>query len=363
MIVYAALARSSPTVLKAEHGDGGKTMAENGKQEAWQRAETWQSAAIAAAIGTPVVAAFLLPWISDAADDQAMLYRVQIVGAGVAVGLAFVTFCTVVWRGLISTEQARLQRVQIDKLTEQIAATEESNLADLLQRGAELLAEAGKPAHVAAGIAILRSVSAGKTGLFAVEAMNLLADYCQDEFKRNRRSVLFESALDALKSGNRAGRCSDRRVGFRIRRDEAIGRLISGVRGATYDGGEAAPWDSVDLMNADAKVYQFQNAKISFFKAVDIDRRFTKCTFIRCTVKSIDDQFIYDNGFRACDFSGTLVESPSEAFAYTTLDEGNWFEPATPPIATTGGVADHSKPFPWDQHLLVGKPATESTVT
>lgn len=326
-------------------------MAKEDQPKAWKNADSWQSAGIAGAIITPIAAGFFLPWILAATDDQSMLHRVQIIGAGVAVGLAFITFCTVVWRGLISAEQAQLQRLQIDKLSEQIAASAESNLVDLLQRGAELIEEPDKSTSVGAGIAILRSVVVQRSGLFAVEAMNLLADYVQDEFARSQIfHTHLRSAIAALADGSEMGRVSGRVLVLRYpdNSNSSWPIIITGVKGVRYMNGEF--WGKIASEAAEAEKNVFSDVTFGRTTAC-VDSRFSNCTFFRSHITGVEDVWFFTNSFQECNFSGSNIDDPGELLREMTLEAKNWFDPANPPRC--------SKPVEWTRWLLTSEPTDE----
>lgn len=322
--------------------------ADNGESNAWATADNYKSAAIAMAIITPTVAAFALPWVFAAADDATLLQRVQIVGAGVAVGLALVTFATVLWRGTIATEQANLQRIQIVKLAEQMAAANERNLADLLQRGAELLAERQKPAHVAAGIAILQSVAVSDSGTFAIEAMDLLADFVAVEYtKADKMSVSLVSAAQAMKMGARKKRYSRREIRLELNRGDEWRVPIVGVRRVIYKGGAVYDGFLDGMANFDTK-YIFQESEFHNCE-VGLTNDFRNCYFEGCRIRFVQDMILFlGNKLKNCDLSGAWIRSADDFHQLELLD-GNWFDPTDPPICERGAVV-------WSESLTTTRP-------
>lgn len=312
--------------------------------EPWQKVENWQSLAIASAIITLVLAAFTVPWIFAAPNDQGMLHRVQIVAAGMAVGLAVVTFCTVIWRGLISAQQADLQRLQIDKLAQQIAATEENNLAQALQKGAELLAE-DKPAYVAAAIATLESIATAKNPKFATEAMNLIADFIDGKSASKLRDTLCSAAINSLWAGAQLKRVANRSLHFsQEEKTSAAWRPVVGVHSVSY-------WRGSFRSPVSEKTYgqtQWDFDDVSFLRCrIDsLDWRFENCTFKKATVEAIDCGVLRINGphdFTDCDFSGCRVADPD---GFPDLRAGrNYFAEGAPPIADS--------PRAWEELLLI----------
>ncbi|TPN43587.1 MULTISPECIES: hypothetical protein [unclassified Mesorhizobium] len=308
-------------------------MAENSDQELWESADGWKAAAIALAIGTPCVCAFFFPWVYASASDGQMLQRVQIVGSLAAFGVALVTFCTVVWRGLISTQQAKLQRLQIDKLSIQIAATDENNLAALLQKGAELIADVTKPGPVGAGLATLQAVVTAPNAKFAIEAMNLVADYIQTHHSFAQTGVAYQSAAAVLQAGEKIQRKSDRILRFEESQDDewefAWWYPIHGVRKVIYRGGHIFP---ADFPTNVARNARFE--KVAFVGGgVSIDGRFVGCSFERCRIEQISERDAFVRGkFKDCDFSGAKLSFFHEDDLRDLQLGRNYFLPTSPPV-------------------------------
>lgn len=327
-------------------------MAEPSDENLFATAQTWQALAIAAAIITPIACLFFLPWILQAGDDEAMLRRVQMAGAGAAIGATLVTFCTVVWRGLISTQQARLQRLQIDKLSDQIAATERNNLASLLQKGAELIAEHEKPAKVAAGIASLRAVGEGAEDKFAVQAMDILADYLvgrAEEIFDNKTLAI--AAVDALRLiGQQTGRLSTRVLNLTYDGQVEHFHLVTGVREVAYRRGD---FYGVEL-TPESRGKTFVRFEMCTIQESEIDLglgRFEGVAFRDCVITTFNAlrrrQHVH---FHDCDFSKCNVQNVEHLPDLRPY--GCYYLAQWPPI---GAPPD----FDWSARLHEGKPADE----
>lgn len=336
-------------------------MNENKDEEFWESAENWKAGAIAFAIGTPIVCAFFAKWVYSAQSDLVMLQRFQIVGGVAAFGVALITFCSVIWRGIISTQQAKLQRLQIDKLSAQIAATEISNLAALLQKGAELIAEIDKPPRVAAGIASLRAVSEGPDDQFGVQAMDIIADYIQQRHGNAFSDEVGKAAINALSLAHRkTKRLANRTLYFNFDHEpnhpdynepdeEVRFELVTGVFKAYYSGGY---FDGIELTPAEVgtSTFQFHGVRllegyVDFFCA-----DMTKCLIRDAAIVRFDPRRLYNNKLVKCDFSGCQVNSPH---SFPDLRGGkNWFDKNRPP---TSDMPD----FDWSTRLLVGRPVEE----
>ncbi|TPN88357.1 hypothetical protein FJ987_19920 [Mesorhizobium sp. CU2] len=323
-------------------------------QERWEREDTWQSLAIATAVIllTGFLAASI--WVIVAPDDADRLMRVQISAPFGVFGGAVVSFCTIVWRGRISKRQAdaqlkatNLQREQIDKLALQIAATEENNLADLLQRGAELIGESGKKSHVAAGIAILQSVAEAPNAKFAARAMDLLADYVQDGYEYGEPNNLVAAAMSALSQGSRLDRFANRRLTFDARalhssRIDEGWVIIIGAIAVRYIGGKFDHFDETALSESKTRFSFSETA----FEDCTIDLAkfgYSKCNFVQCEITSCSASNIKRNDFDTCDFSGSKVLNTN---SFPDLrPNGNYYFSESPPIAR--------RKFEWSRVLNV----------
>ncbi|MDR7223145.1 hypothetical protein [Aminobacter aminovorans] len=324
--------------------------------EPWQRAENWQSLAIAAAIITPVLAAFCMPWIFAANGDASMLRRVQIVAAGVTVGFAAVTFFTVVWRGLISTQQAKLQREQLNRLAEQISETSKINLAGLLQNGAELLSESEKPAHVSAGLATLHAVASDTNDKFATQALNLMAEYVQMEGAASHSNAKVKVAIEYI---NSVFQETDRRTTLRLRfateKRPVKWHLIEGTR-YLYKGGTIPYQDllktSIEIGNRTFLDVRFQQCQIIGEPGV----MFSGCEFVGCDILGISSFSLNRNHFERCDFSGADIRGLTRL--PNLKERGNWYEPENPPRVRGRAFAA----IDWADDLNVGRPARQGPV-
>lgn len=157
----------------------------------------WFSIAVASALITTVLAGFLLFWVFYGEFPSIVTERMSIAGAIVAFCGAVTTFCTVAWRGLITTRQANAAYDQIDeaiaqgrRVEQQLAMTErqlamnekqneavaEQNLASLLEKAASLVADA-QAAKQAAGLALLAHIARASMGTFRRECLAIFVDF------------------------------------------------------------------------------------------------------------------------------------------------------------------------------------------
>lgn len=317
-----------------------------------EREDTWLNFAIGAAIIGFVSAAFGFHWVVSATQPSEMLTRVQILApAGVSV-FAMVTFFTVIWRGLISAKQTKIQGDQIEKVSLQIQAAEENNLAELLQKGAELIGETKKRAHVAAGIAILEAVATAPNGKFSIQAMNLLTDAFIHYFEEDKSRYPLASIVEALEAGSEKQRSSNRIVEI----DGTIARKhfsfqytpIKGTEAVKITGGEHALYFVESLLKSGAK-YQFKQAKLydgvdsAYALHVDLGM-FEECTIERVKINGWDSMPSSGsaNRFVECDFSGAEINRIEGLRAAELID--CYYVAENPPV--------HGEIVDWDQLFI-----------
>ncbi|MCV3209624.1 hypothetical protein OHD62_17420 [Mesorhizobium sp. YC-39] len=262
-----------------------------------------------------------------AGDTAAIGIRIDIVYKLGLIGAGLITFCTVVWRGLLATQQVDAQRKQLDKLSAQIAVTEENNLATLLQKGAELLADA-KPGYANAGIATLQAVITSPNPKFSIEAMNLVADFIQSEFPESHRSAVFQAASGALYAGAKLGRRAGRSLTFSYPEDDVATLSdawlpVFGVRRVVYQRGRIDP-DTFWSQEKDSKTkWMFNDLNVSFGKVGVLDNSFSRCTFVACEIKRVYKKLFTSHTFENCNFSNSVFEGKYELG--DLRESGNYF--------------------------------------
>ena len=271
--------------------------------------DVWRSWAASLAIGSFMLVAVAVIWISWAESEPEMATRVRILSPFGVIYVALITFCTVVWRGLISARQANYQQKQLDSLAKQIAATEENNLAGLLQKGAELLADLNSRAHLGAGIASLQAVITAENDKFVREAMELIADFIDEKFQHSNHEPLFRSAAKALEAGAARGYIASRILDFTA--DETtIGPWVPfpGVEHLWYINGEIRNFDDAYAeklgISIECQTLQVTNSSINRLD----DSRFFACTFNHCDIRQIA---LTKNGvatLNRCDLSGATLD-------------------------------------------------------
>ncbi|MER8925809.1 hypothetical protein [Mesorhizobium sp. M0859] len=281
---------------------------------------------------------------TELADRVDVIYKLALIGVGV------VTFCTVVWRGLISARQADAQRDQIAKLAEQSRASERSNLAGLLQKGAELIAEKDHPARVAAGIASLQAVGEGSEDRYGTQAMEILADYLEGLGSRAFTSPLGKSAINALADiTKRTNRWAARTISFSNDPEDYDPEYdfrfsaITGVFEVHYGGGSFLS-EEFSAKTTSPTGYRFDRTT---FDECEINMRcgqWDRCTFETVKFTVADFRRSTKGTYENCDFSGCSVFAPE---TFPDLRAGrNWCDPKNPPVFSRG-----AKDFDWTHKL------------
>ncbi|MER9495862.1 pentapeptide repeat-containing protein [Mesorhizobium sp. M0320] len=323
-----------------------------------RKADEWLTIAIViAVVGTGLLAILTGVWAwGENGPDQA---RLEIVSKFAFFLAAAVTFCTVVWRGLISARQANYQQMQLDSLARQITSTEENNLAQLLQRGAELIEDDTKAARVDAGIATLQSVSEATSSKFREQARGLIVEFIRQHGTEGhgRRGVrLGISALENIfrVSGVRSQAAlyfeEDSEEASRYPDYETPWEIVRGVQRVGYDGGS---FEGKEFISELAGILHFRGvgfAECDFWNVDDFDAY--KCYFRRSHFRRIKTSTLSSHYFSDCDFSGVQITRDT-AIIPSLLKGRNWFNPEDPPILVEG------LPFEWSDMLHSGQLPSE----
>lgn len=303
----------------------------NGDDGEGRRADDWLTYAIVLGIFSIVgVSAFLL-WALNA-EEASRSSRIDMVYKVALLCAAVVTFCTVVWRGLISARQANYQQKQIDNLARQIAATEENNLAGLLQKGAELLGQIDNRAHVAAGIATLQSLITADNPKFAREAMELLADHIDEKYQSNNDGPLFSSIVKALEAGADRSIVADRTVDFSgSENTNGPWVVFRGVKKLRYVSGSIENYDDFHGRRKGINL-ECVSVHLRYCEVDRVDSRFSHCQFERCGILELALSNDASATFVGCDFShstvtGSVLASVVFDNCYYSRDEPPEFPP------------------------------------
>lgn len=300
---------------------------ENVKQfPAYEREQTWLGLAIALAIISLVCGGFVVLWILQAGNEDAMLTRSRIATPVGTIFIAAITFCTVVWRGIVGTRQADEQQRAND-------AKDEENTAKLLIEGTKLLSEE-QTSHKVAGIASLQSVALDKHEKFTIPAMDILMDVIAEHYDDEDKRDIYLAARRAAKAGHDKGQRSSRDVTIDMTRipRRPIPRILGAAR-LKIIGGNISRSAYDRFVKETAPHFErtsFVNAKLG-----DEARLYRNCTFVRCIIGYITREFIAENSFENCDFSGAKVSYTLRQNASETLvklkGKGNFYKPNSPP--------------------------------
>ncbi len=306
----------------------------------------WFYAALGFAIITLFAMCFGFYIVLNGDGLQAKVQRSQMLAPfGIAL-FALVTFCTVVWRGKISarqlSQQARQLQHQADQLAHQATqvaqqirqndANEEANLAKLLQEGAKLMADVKMQSQVLAGIATLEILISEPKKRFAVQAMDLLADYLANTYNDHKMERPVTAAIRALDHGVDLGVYSRVKIDFVIDRDSTWQYHIGapGLAACTYSGGTVTR-SSYILAKKSKAIHVFNNVRL---EGLDIEtrHRFKGCTFHLCNIATFSGDQIHDNTFISCNFTDAEISKPARhPIQFTAASTRNAFEKGRPP--------------------------------
>ncbi|MER9579247.1 hypothetical protein NKI78_27070 [Mesorhizobium sp. M0400] len=311
--------------------------ADNGRKQAWEQEENWLGLAIAGAVILAVIGGFLVWWVMSADLPANRLQRVQTVSPLGILAVAAITFFTVVWRGLISARQANTSLQQLDGLTKQIALAEETSLATLLQKGAELLADENY-AKRSAGIATLEAVAIAGSDKFTDPARKLLIDFVRANGHETHSGRLTKQAISGVNSGFAKEKTFiDDHLYFEINEDTEMRyddyatnwRVIEGVFSVRYQGGNMDEQRIIreNMGDANFSHVRFGECFFDVFYAMS----FNKCRFSSCTFGRIHTSEVVDLDLRDCNFSGANIVFDR---GMPDLREGeNFYLAGNPPIA------------------------------
>ncbi|MGR9239039.1 hypothetical protein ACU8OH_09545 [Rhizobium leguminosarum] len=261
----------------------------------------WYAASVAMVIVSLVVGAFAAGWVLIATDTDEMKLRTELISPFGACFLALTTFCTVAWRGMVTSRQADQQRLQN-------VANDAANYAKLLQEGAKLLSDEDKPQQVMAGIASLSIVITEPERRFAHEAIDLIADYVQDNYSgtlNSRLGAAIRVMSDAAGNGIRS-RVDGKLVAKGNRRWVAV----KGFKSVTYVGGIIRKAAHTALHKDSGNVW-LDNVTIeqaNIFNTIS----YTNCILDRCRIYEITSDDFETNGFYGCNFSGAEFVQPEK---------------------------------------------------
>ncbi|TFF20797.1 hypothetical protein E3C22_18075 [Jiella endophytica] len=271
------------------------------------------------------------------------LWRLSIILGGL------LTAITVLWRGMISVRQTETSRQQVDRMTRQIQATQENNLALMLQKGGEMLG-AEEPAKVEAAIATLKAIVVDPSEKYAVEAMDLLADFVQRNGRSGHEGISVRSAIAALAAGAKLSRKSGRTISFQSDDEKCVWTLVSGVFQCEYSGGKIG---ANSYRHELATYYIFE--KTTFYNdfifaeadmvIIGMRNKFIRCKFLNCHFRAIPANLLSENEFGDCNFSWCAIVGGLDEINSIDLRAGrNFYRDNKPPVLCPGGKVSEDQP-------------------
>jgi hypothetical protein len=188
--------------------------------------------------------------------------------------------------------------------------------------GAKLIGEANE-ASIVAGIAGLEVVIKTPNSPFSVTAMNVLGDFIIYHIDAIDRLALVEQARIAMAQGASRELFAQRslRVDQSSRAVASQFKIFNDFDVVEYFGGQLSS-ATYEAIRAEQST-KFHNCTLSLLPGLEIDERFTDCTFISCSFNKItmDDQETHT--FSNCDFtkSEVIFTDPLPAEELDNLEE------------------------------------------
>lgn len=311
-------------------------------------AETWFSLALASAIIVMCLFFVAALWIFDAPANDTQRRTQAFTPFGAAL-IAFVTFCTVAWRGALNTRQLEYQASQLSHQSDQIAQMrrqndfkEDENLAKLMIDGAKLLG-ASEQSHVLAGVAALQAVVAAPKPSFSLEAMSILVDLIESTHAKDDDEKVFDAACAAVNRGASLGIETDRVLRLDFAKHPPRSKIIEGVRFVYY---RNAMFYGDDLGRIAHKARaRFDRCTIEGAEIIG-NRMFANCKFEECVIKEATMSFLNRNEFEACNFSNARIpatnftESSVNEILGTLRNRENWYWADQPIQSDRAGLVE-----------------------
>lgn len=305
--------------------------------------QQWYTLAIVAVIFTAILAFFVGTWVFTASTIVEQGQRVAVVAPFGAIPFAVITFCTVAWRGMVTSRQADQQRFQADQQRRQNDATDDANYAKLLQEGAKLLADE-KSQNQLAGIASLSILLNEPKARYRAEAINILAETVRAIFKE----AVSDERLMAIKSGSllpTANALLEEQAlqGFYSNLDiRVVGESkpkrttriepVSGFKSCIVTRGRITRKEVLRRFNNIETMFRFVSFHHLEIKADE--KSYLACEFFRCAFKEANADLISYGKckFIRCDFSGCVFsDDMTEATLISMNVEGCWYDADYPP--------------------------------
>lgn len=313
----------------------------------WENEAFWRGAAFAVPVivGTGMLGGLVPTFFGP---EEGLAERSEIYGRFALIGVAIVTFTTVMWRGMIATRQADSQERQLENFNKQFAKAGDDTLATLFQNGAEMLAE-DKPAKQSAGIATLHTVAAGENERLAVAAMNVLADFVQDNGATSHDDRIVKHAIYTLNIvAVEQGRFAARELTFTSDGPGAEHALWIGILGSKVANYEGGGFILQDFSGAPVECHiKASNTIFSRCKGIIFaNSHQSNCIFSNCKIEMFrKDKYDFNNSFIECDFSRTIFP---DGIIERIDGKDNFFRDNEPPIVFVDGrYATLANPPSW----------------
>lgn len=285
--------------------------------------DDWFNAAVGLFIAS-IVGVFIAAVIVFGGDGSAEWQRrAQAITPFGAAIFAFLTFATVVWRGLLLEEQTRQQKRQND-------AKDAEQSARLVIDGAKLVAQADR----FAGIVALGSVAAVKGEPFAPFAMDILVRFAE-AVRGEEDTRAFEESVRAINNGAKAGNISRLRMTLSTDDSFPFWPAVNGVPEIEYRYGILDGPDYAQLH--DLSRVKFRG--VNFTKCVVDPAGYyaMQCKFENCRIGFLSVQMFRHCVFEDCDFTDAqwYGEHPDEPFTAEDIRHAmslrNYFQTGHPP--------------------------------
>lgn len=305
--------------------------------------EKWYFLAIVASLFTGVAAILSAAWVFSEDDPVQRQQMVATLAPFGTIPLAMITFCTVAWRGMVTSRQADQQRRQND-------AADDANFAKLLQEGAKLLADEKTPNQLA-GIASLNILLGEPKARYANEAREVLSESMKNMVTINLKgktipeleeTSIFASINTLLIREAENDRFSNVRMSLKfdaVDSNFTYWPIFAGFADLTIDGGHIMRAEKVFERN---KSVTLRNVSVIASECYKTDYRFIGCKFAGCRIKAFDNWEMFSNttnefvkcDFSECEFDLELERVDLKKFTFREC----WYDIERPPNFQNAGI-------------------------
>ena len=301
--------------------------------------QQWYTLAIIAVIFTTVIAFFASIWVFSATNISDQAARVAVIAPFGTIPIAIITFCTVAWRGMVTSRQADQQRRQND-------AADDANYAKLLQEGAKLLAD-DKTTNRMAGVASLSILLNEPKARYRAEAMDVLAESVRALFNDEmsdekllaiRASSFFQNVNTQMRRQAEAGVFSNLTIVHKVNnaasKEQILWPSVHGFKTCTFEGGIILG-EAEEIIDTNQRTY-FKNTIIRRSQIKLSKFRFSNCQIENCDIIEIENiaLMLNRNILIDCNFSGTKFLAPFVPQNLTRKNcRGGWYDIRNPPSA------------------------------